>query len=209
MWYARIFHNSVVLPDGKVFITGGQTLGKPFYEDGSILTPEMWYPATNAFVRMTPNRTPRNYHSIALLLQDATVINCGSGLCTDCSTNHFDCQIFTPPYLLNADGSLKARIAITGVPRSNYPGDTVTVTTNGAAVSFAMIRYSTTTHTVNTDQRRIPLTPTQTATNTYKITLGPAFIGVVTPGYWMLFAIDAAGTPSKAYTIKINNYGNA
>lgn len=208
MWFPRIFHNSVALPNGQVFITGGQKFGHPFFDTDSILTPEMWNPDTNAFVRMTPNSIPRNYHSIALLLIDATVISCGGGLCgtndpsATCSGNHFDCQVFTPPYLLNADGSKKARPTITSISaRSNKAGATITVKTGGAVKSFAMIRYATTTHTVNTDQRRIPLTPVNAGTNTYKVTLGPANTGQVTPGYWMLFAIDNSGVPSIATTL--------
>jgi galactose oxidase len=209
MWFSRIFHNSVVLPNGQVFTTGGQTYGNPFSDANSILTPEMWTPATGKFVKMTPNSVPRNYHSVALLLQDATVASGGGGLCGTCSTNHFDIQIYTPPYLLNADGSYKARPAITSVSvRSNFPGDTVTVKTNAGVSSFAMIRYGTVTHTVNTDQRRIPITPTNAGTNTYRVKLGPANVGQVTPGYWMLFAINAAGVPSNAYTIHIKTWNN-
>jgi galactose oxidase len=204
MYSPRIFHNSVVLPNGQVFITGGQTIGSPFYDSNSILTPEMWTPSTTKFVQMTPNSIPRNYHSTALLLTDATVVSCGGGLCGTCSTNHFDCQIYTPPYLLNADGSKKARPTISSVSATaNAPGDTITVSTDIGCTSFSIIRYGSNTHTVNTDQRRIPLTPTTTGTNTYKITLGPADTGVVTPGYWMLFGISAAGVPSLATTLHI------
>lgn len=38
MAYQRIFHSSVVLPDGQVFITGGQTLGDPYAEYNSIVS---------------------------------------------------------------------------------------------------------------------------------------------------------------------------
>jgi hypothetical protein len=69
-----------------------------------------------------------------------------------------------------------------------------------------MVRYSATTHTVNTDQRRIPLPFTRTGTNTYRMNLGPANVGQVTPGYWMLFAMNAAGTPSNAYTIRMETW---
>jgi galactose oxidase len=204
MWYSRIFHTSVVLPDGNVFITGGQTVGNPFSDANSILTPEMWLPTTGKFVKMLPNSIPRNYHSFSLLLQDATVINGGGGLCGTCSTNHFDAQIYTPQYLLNADGTARTRPVINSISaRQNVPGATITVVTNSAVTSFSMIRYGTATHTVNTDQRRIPITPVASGTNTYKVTLGPANSGQVIPGYWMLFALNSAGTPSKAITVLI------
>jgi len=39
MWLARAFANGIVLPDGKVFITGGQTYAVPFTDTNVILTP--------------------------------------------------------------------------------------------------------------------------------------------------------------------------
>jgi hypothetical protein len=61
---------------------------------------------------------------------------------------------------------------------------------------------STVTHTVNTDQRRIPLTATAVSGNTASLTL-PADRGVLVPGTYMLFAMDGNGVPSIASTIKI------
>lgn len=99
---------------------------------------------------------------------------------------------------------MKTRPIINSISsRQNKPGAVIKVVTAGPVKSFSLIRHASATHTVNTDQRRIPMTPTAAGTNTYKITLGPADPGVVTPGYWMLFAIDAAGVPSIATTIYI------
>jgi len=58
------------------------------------------------------------------------------------------------------------------------------------------------THTVNNDQRRIPLVLTTAGTGTYSLTI-PADRGVALPGDYMLFALNASGTPSVAKTINI------
>lgn len=193
----RMFHNSVVLPDGKVFITGGQTLGHSFTDDNSVLTPEMFDPATLKFTLLAGNVIPRNYHSVALLLPDATVFNGGGGLCDTCSANHFDGQIYTPPYLLNG-----GRPVINSVSQTSVAvGGTFSATTNTAVTQWSLIRYGSVTHCINTDQRRLPLTPT-TAGLTYTFKL-PADAGVVIPGYYMLFALNSAGVPSVAKTIKV------
>ena len=118
MAYQRIFANAVVLPDGKVFVTGGQTIGNLFMDKNAILTPELWDPVTETFQSLCPNSIPRTYHSIALLLPDATVLSGGGGLCAQCSTNHFDAQIFTPQYLLTNTGALATRPTITSAPAS-------------------------------------------------------------------------------------------
>lgn len=204
MWHKRIFASATVLPDGKVLIAGGQAVGNPFSDGGSVYEPELWNPNNNGFQKLIPNSTPRTYHSWSLLLQDATVLIGGGGLCAGCSTNHFDAQVFVPPYLLNGNGGRVGRPGINSISAWKVkPGTTITVKTNAAVTSFSLIRYSTSTHTVNTDQRRIPMNPTGAGANTYKITLGPNDYGVVTPGYWMLFAINGAGVPSVSKTVLI------
>ncbi|CAF1181198.1 unnamed protein product, partial [Adineta steineri] len=77
MSYARAFANAVVLPDGKVFITGGQAYAVPFSDDTSVFCPELWDPTTNKFTVLNCNNIPRNYHSVALLMMDGTVFSGG------------------------------------------------------------------------------------------------------------------------------------
>lgn len=203
MAYQRAFANGVVLPNGKVFVTGGQTHPIPFADTTSILIPEIWDPATEQWTQLAPHTVPRNYHSIALLMLDGRVFTAGGGLCGFCSTNHADAQIYSPTYLYTSSGALATRPLINSV--SSYTlvvGATFSVTTNGAISSWSLIRYGSTTHTVNTDQRRIAMTPTSTNGNTYTFKLnGDA--GILQPGYWMIFALNSAGVPSIARSIKI------
>ena len=201
---ARSFANSVVLPNGQIFIVGGESYAVPFSDDTSTLIPELWDPATNKFTTMNPMAIPRTYHSIALLLPDATVISGGGGLCGGCNTNHFDAQIFRPPYLFNANGSPATQPKIAAISATSVRvGTTITVTTDSAVTGFALVRGGSATHTVDTDQRRIPLTPTGSG-NTYRVTV-PQDPGIALPGQWMLFAISGAGVPSVARTVLITN----
>ncbi|KAL9015621.1 MAG: hypothetical protein Q9185_006991 [Variospora sp. 1 TL-2023] len=132
----RGFHNSVVLPDGKVLVTGGEVRPVPFSDAGAVLTPELFNPATSSFSTVNPEAVPRTYHSWSLLLPDATVISGGGGLCGSCSTNHPNAQIFSPAYLFNADGSKAARPVIKSVSATSVAvGTTMTVTTNSAVAS--------------------------------------------------------------------------
>ncbi|KAF5027060.1 hypothetical protein F66182_829 [Fusarium sp. NRRL 66182] len=201
--HPRVFHTSVVLPDGSVFITGGQQHSNPFTDTTAQLEPELYLPGSHTFIRQQKNTIPRTYHSMSLLLPDATVFNGGGGLCGSCKTNHFDAQIFTPNYLYDSSGNLAARPRITAVSaRTAKVGSTITITTGGAIRSASLIRYGTATHTVNTDQRRIPLTLTGAGTNRYSFRI-PADSGIALPGYWMLFVMNTGGVPSVASTIKV------
>lgn len=207
MQYSRVFHTSVVLPDGSVFIAGGQRHGLPFSEDASLdnrFIPERYIPRDDSFITQQPNSIVRVYHSISLLLPDATVINGGGGLCANCSTNHYNLQIYTPPYLLMGDGKRAPRPVIKSVSATEVLlGSQITIITESSVARASLIRYGTTTHTVNTDQRRIPLDLVPVDINTYTVSI-PDDGGISLPGYWMLFVLDSSGVPSEAITIHIN-----
>lgn len=203
MAVTRSFANGVALPDGQVFVVGGQATPLPFTDTGARMAPEIWNPATGQWTTLAPMAVPRTYHSVALLLPDGRVFVGGGGLCGTCTTNHLDGEIFTPPYLLNADGSARTRPTIVTAPTTAAAGSSIAVTTGAQITKFSLMRMSTVTHTVNTDQRRIPLTATAVSGNTASLTL-PADRGVLVPGSYLLFAVDGNGVPSVAPTIKIS-----
>ncbi|MFD3781703.1 discoidin domain-containing protein [Streptomyces sp. NPDC058612] len=204
MEHARGFSNSVVLPDGKVAVFGGQSFPVPFSDATSVLTPELWDPSTGAFTPLATMAVPRNYHSVANLLPDGRIFSGGGGLCGDCATNHPDGAVFTPPYLLNADGSPKPRPVITGgVPSRAAPGTSLAVSTQAPVASFVLMRAAAATHSTDNDQRRVPLVSAATGPGAYTVSL-PADPGVVLPGTYMLFALDAQGVPSTARFITVS-----
>ncbi|MGW7328980.1 discoidin domain-containing protein [Streptomyces sp. NPDC054840] len=204
MEHARAFSNSVVLPDGKVAVFGGQAYPVPFSDATSVMTPELWDPATGTFTPLATMGVPRNYHSVANLLPDGRIFSGGGGLCGDCATNHADGAIFTPPYLLNADGTPKPRPAITaGVPPRAAPGASLTVSTQGPVASFVLMRAAAATHSTDNDQRRVPVVSTAAGGGTYHVSV-PADTGVVLPGTYMLFALDAQGVPSIGQFVTIS-----
>ncbi|PYH43742.1 putative galactose oxidase [Aspergillus saccharolyticus JOP 1030-1] len=205
MNFQRVFHTAVVLPDGTVFIAGGQTWGKPFHEEDINFVPELYDPATDTFYPLSRNNIKRVYHSISLLLPDATVLNGGGGLCGNCSANHYDAEIFSPPYLFTATGERARRPHITtvvGGPRVTV-GQQLKFQTDDFIESASLVRVGTTTHTVNTDQRRIPLDTMRPVGHLQYSARLPDDPGVLLPGWYMLFVMDANGTPSVAEMIKV------
>ena len=76
MRHARVMPQSVLLPDGKVLVTGGSAKGS---KDGidPVLAVEAYDPATGAWSELCPASVPRLYHTSAVLLPDARVMIAG------------------------------------------------------------------------------------------------------------------------------------
>lgn len=121
----------------------------------------------------------------------------------DKKVDHADGQIFSPPYLYAADGALAKRPEITAVSATNVTvGDELTATVSEADAKLVLIRIGSVTHSVNSDQRRIPLDNVVVKGNSYTATL-PYDSGILNPGFYYLFAISKSGVPSVAKTVQI------
>jgi galactose oxidase len=65
------------------------------------------------------------------------------------------------------------------------------------------MRSSSVTHSLNNEQRRVPVTFTVGTAGEYQLHI-PSDPGVVVPGYYMLFALDAKGVPSVSHTLLVH-----
>jgi hypothetical protein len=81
-------------------------------------------------------------------------------------------------------------------------GGTISATTNSPVASFVLMRLSSVTHTVNNDQRRIPLQMQSTNGSSYILTV-PSNPGIVLPGNYWLFALSAQGVPSVGANVAV------
>ncbi|MFK8102827.1 MAG: PA14 domain-containing protein [Saprospiraceae bacterium] len=201
--FPRVFNSMVVLPNGEVMAIGGLPIADAFSDQNSILTPELWNPNTQQWTSLAPMSVPRNYHSISILMTDGRVYTGGGGLCGSCSTNHPDAQIYSPPYLFNANGSLATRPVINNAPNTVAYNSNIQVNTNAAIGAFSLVKMSSTTHSTNNEQRRIPVSATALGGNQYQLAIPNR--NILPPGQYMLFAMNNAGTPSLAKIIKIGD----
>ncbi|KEY64649.1 hypothetical protein S7711_02850 [Stachybotrys chartarum IBT 7711] len=214
MGFPRGFANAVVLPDGTILVTGGQRRAMVFTNTDGILTAELFNPVTRTWTQLAREAVPRNYHAVSILLPDGTVFSGGGGLCwvssptassanCDRTVDHPDGQIFSPPYLFNSDGTRATRPVISNlVEQTVQAGDTLTFNVTGSATSFSLIRLGSVTHSVNSDQRRVPLEDFTISGSTVTVQL-PEDYGILLPGFYYLFAITARGTPSVARSVQI------
>ncbi|OYW75944.1 MAG: hypothetical protein B7Z37_11125, partial [Verrucomicrobia bacterium 12-59-8] len=200
--HPRTFANGVILPTGEVMAIGGNTSQVKFSDEGSVMTPEIWNPSSGAWRSAADMQVPRNYHSLAILLPDGRVWSGGGGLSGN-SADHQDAQIFTPPVLFNADGTLAARPEINEVPEVIGPGMEFTVRATAGMKRFTFIKLAALTHSVTSDLRFIELPFTEAAPGAYSVH-APDNVNVLTPGYWMLFAISPEGPYSVSKTVLVD-----
>lgn len=84
MHKGRTHTDATILPNGTVWVNGGNTDGTTFptYSQlyaNAVFTSEIWLPSTNLFTLAAKAKQPRIYHSTATLMPDGTVLTTGSG----------------------------------------------------------------------------------------------------------------------------------
>lgn len=195
------FHGSAtVMADGKVFVHGGSFIDN--LPIGVAYTARIWNPDTGWWSDAATSARMRLYHSVSMLLPDATILTAGGG--APGPQTNLNAEIYTPPYLYNQDiwGTLATRPVITSAPTTGTWGSTISVGTNVTGVSkVSLVRTGSATHTVDFDQRFVPLSYTASGT-TLNVSL-PASANVAPPGFYMLFVFNSAGVPSVAKIIRL------
>jgi len=197
----RIEMNATMLPNGKILTVGGSLND----EDTSTasLQADLYDPATNTMGSAGSNAFPRLYHSVALLLPDATVWVAGGNPSRGSYEQHV--EIYTPPYLYNSNGSLATRPSITSVsPGVIGYGTSFQVQTPDAAniASVVIMKDGSVTHAFNMDQRLVGLS-FATGSGVLNVT-GPPNGNIAPPGYYMLFLINISGVPSVAKFVQVS-----
>ena len=194
---ARSHLNLTVLPDGNVLATGGSSDRSGDSDAHAVLDAEMWSPTTQAWSTMAAMQTPRMYHSTAMLLPDGRVLAAGGGRDFPYPTDYLNAEIYSPSYLFRGP-----RPTIDSMPTTIDYGSSFFVATPNAAeiTSVALIRNGSVTHSVDMDQRFVPLT--------FSVGEGglqvdaPADANLVPPGHYMLFIVNSDGVPSVAPIVR-------
>ena len=206
MQFARRQMNATLLADGQVLVTNG-TSGPGFNDiTRPVYDAELWNPATETWRTLARESIVRTYHSAALLLPDGRVLSSGSGEGGGVSheQSQFSAQVFSPPYLYNADGSLAQRPGIASAPSRITYGVPFTVETPdaGSVARGTLIRLSSVTHTFNQSQLIYPLTFSATGPTTLGAE-APDDANLAPPGPYMLFLVNSQGVPSVASMVSV------
>jgi len=193
--------NSQVLADGKVMVNGGSR--KVNDAITAALNPELWDPATEKWTVLSSSKWPRLYHSNSVLLKDATVVISGGG--NPGPVTNYNAEIFSPPYLFNADGTPALRPQITWASETAAYGQEISLNTDSADIAkVTFIKTTAVTHSFNPEQRYMELPFTREGNTNLKVQV-PADPTQATPGHYMIFVLNESGTPSEAAIIKLGS----
>ena len=191
----RSFVNTVLLPDGNVFVVGG---GEP--QD---VVPELFNPNTNTWTNMAAHDIIRGYHSTALLLPDARVITSGGagadgpGLFKESS----EIEIWSPYYLFSTPRPVINNL----VTAANYGQQVVMSYSSSVPVSHVVIhRSGEQTHAFSYNQvsERVDLDSNNSSSLTFTVPSNP---NILPPCYYMIFLMSEDGVPSVAQWMQIGN----
>ncbi|KAI8591985.1 hypothetical protein BDZ88DRAFT_409209 [Geranomyces variabilis] len=201
---------TVNLPDGTIALFGGSSIGHQggnagipiggnnptkrvmFFDNRETDPAKRWRLGAEATV-------PRQYHGSAVLTTDGSVIIGGSDAqnFADSRANPYELRLeaFYPPYFKLAN---RPTIDMTTAPTKLGYGQKFIVPFSSAIAqdikTVSMIKYGTSTHTMNNEQRVIELEVVKISKDKMYVT-SPPNSNVAPPGNYMLWAVDQRGAP--------------
>jgi hypothetical protein len=199
---------AVFLPTGQICLIGGvenqsndgdQKLPPEIYDPGINWATGQYNAGLGSWSANTADlpANSRNYHSVALLLPNGSVLTAGGNKNADSgdpnSVGIKKIEIYNPTYPAGS------RPTISDAPTSITYGHSfrVTVSNPGSIQRVAFIRNGSCTHAYDSDQRYVGLQFSYEAGNSYLTVTAPPNGNVAPPGYYMLWVIDNAGRPCQ------------
>jgi hypothetical protein len=190
----KLYLSAVLLPNGKVFETGGSYHMKA----ENVFESSMYDAKTNKFTPVAYDPVGRTYHAQAMLLPDGRVLAVGSNPGGDDRAKAFDTRlsVYSPPYLFKG-----GRPSVSVTKKGWAYGSTQKLKIDGSVASARLIRPAAVTHSSDPNQRSVAL-PLKVSggSATVKVTNNP---NLAPPGWYMLFVTSKAGVPSVAKWVHV------
>ena len=198
----RNWLNLTVLPNGEVVANGGTEVG---IEGTQVYSTEIWNPDTKTWRTGASAQKIRTYHSTALLMPSGAVFTSGSG--APGPVTNLNTELYYPPQLFDRNAS--GQVVWADRPEFRSVFGTIA---RGSSASFGMkddraiqsvslTSAGSVTHSYNSDQRRVPLSFTQSGSD---VTVQfPSSETMVPPGVYLLNAVDADGVPAPSQIVEI------
>jgi|GEM_PF-3730551 len=220
---SRFYPNTVLLPDGGIVVVGGGVGASPaegnYYIGNAppaLRQVELRRPGERTWRLGAMQQEFRTYHSTAWLLPDGRIVSAGDDGREKLVAGRDDAEIYWPPYLFDGD-SCALRPAIRGIGTAGGPpagarrwatltyGESVGIFSEHAqpGMRATLLAPAATTHGVDMHQRLVPLRVDATVAGGGMNVTMPATAAIAPPGYYLLFVVDADGTPSEARWVQV------
>ncbi|MGH2703732.1 MAG: galactose oxidase-like domain-containing protein [Actinomycetota bacterium] len=198
MQIARHHPDTVLLPDGRVLIIAGHSIDREA-RYASYVDPRAGFALTAG---ASDGGEVRGYHNVALLLPDGRVlVGGGRDVDTDSSVEKSTFRYYYPSYMFAARPRILAAPETIGFDSSFF------VHSDGPQpTEVLLMALGSMTHSFDQNQRSVQLQTTGTAQSpsgeSLTIAVGPT-PQAASPGYYMLFVLDAVRTPSVAKIVRV------
>jgi galactose oxidase-like protein len=183
--HARMHQNLVLLPDRTVMVAGGAAVEE--HKVNAALESELFDPGTGRWRALAKARVARLYHSVALLMPDGKVITAGSN--PKRTVEELRIEVYSPPYLFKGP---RPKLILA---RDHAAHGAKLKATAGDVREINLVRPTATTHASNSEQRLIDVPFTPAGPDRVELQL-PASPNLAPPGWYLVFAVNAAGVPS-------------
>jgi hypothetical protein len=197
----RVMPDSVLLPDGTVFVCNGGNRGQSDNSASPVFDAEIFDPRTETWKTVANALVPRLYHATAILLPDGRVLTAG----TDGSWNpppynvgERRIELYSPPYLFKGP-----RPTVTQAPNGVQYNQTFSIDTPDAQQvdEVVIVRCGSVTHSFNFNQRLVELKITARTNTAVSVQAPPD--GYVSPGGIYLLFVLKDGVPSLGRFLQI------
>ncbi len=203
----RLQTEVVQLPDGRVFVGGGETEAIPSPVPNSlgiVKWTDLYEPTTNSWRRMADMNWFREYHAVTLLVPDGRVVTTGgTRIKFQVGPTSNDIEAFSPPYLFRGVRPEITSLSSTSPSRGSQLLLEVTPATQ--ITSVVLMGMQTTTHWVDGGIPRRLVLPFEQSNSTVTATL-PTDPSLLPLGYYMVFAM-VDDIPSEARVVRIAEQG--
>lgn len=205
MNFPRANGNSILLPNGDVFVHGGQSFKRDTYQindkDFSVLTPEIYNVNINKWTPQKKGFFKRNYHSSLLLMPNGTILVTGGDV--------WNAEIFYPPYLFARNNKNKVVFAKRPVIKKlanniEQRGDLSLEVDNADEIAkISIISAGSTTHAQNSELKYLSLDFKKENNNKISFNI-PKDKKILQRGVYLIFAINSVGTPSEGKIVYLD-----
>lgn len=210
--FGRTQDDTLILPDGKLFTVNGaydiRDYGNgPYNPNADLKYRQTELRDGKGAWRLGPvQRLPRGYHSNAVLLPDGRIMLTGDELQQIANNPDIKSgmngtiEIYEPSYLHQGPRPQLSRIP--RAPRGYASTFQVSTNTPDRVSKAVLVAPITSTHSVDTSQRRLEL-PIASRDGNHLVLRTPKSAKDAPPGFYMVFLLDDQGIPSTAQWIQL------